>query len=150
MRHHQPRRLRLRRPSLHTHHTHQKNFFFINILHYTLKINRNEKELLNVTDRLAAMLALRYNMFRRNITTSKSDNRVVIGQVGTVHSDGFEIDATLTPSPYIDLRAGYALTLANAMASYRYNKFWTLQLNVDNLFDKRYAKAAENTIQWLL
>lgn len=95
------------------------------------------------------MLALRYNMFRRNITTSKSDNRVVIGQVGTVHSDGFEIDATLTPSPYIDLRAGYALTLANAMASYRYNKFWTLQLNVDNLFDKRYAKAAENTIQWL-
>ena len=32
---------------------------------------------INVTDRLAAMLALRYNMFRRNITTSKSDNRVV-------------------------------------------------------------------------
>lgn len=290
---------------------------------------------INVTDRLAAMLALRYNMFRRNITTSKSDDRVVtekgepailidnaptfkvglvyeltpgsriyasvsnsfrpvrtvgdnnyvyldnkgrtitpnstgkvyapergmqyeagihsrigslltlelagfhieksnivqkfgknadgksvIGQVGTVHSDGFEIDATLTPSPYIDLRAGYTLTLAkvgeysstefakaafkgnylpyspvhtafgwlflnnnserhlfrlglgfdyasesyadlanemrfdpafvaNAMVSYRYNKFWTLQLNADNLFDKRYAKAAENTIQWL-
>ena len=39
--------------------------------------------------------------------------------------------------------------VANAMVSYRYNKFWTLQLNADNLFDKRYAKAAENTIQWL-
>ncbi len=39
--------------------------------------------------------------------------------------------------------------VGNIMASYRYNKNWTLQLNIDNVFDKRYAKAAENTIQWL-
>lgn len=34
------------------------------------------------------------------------------------------------------------------MASYTY-KQWTLQANINNIFDKRYAKAAENSIQWL-
>lgn len=38
--------------------------------------------------------------------------------------------------------------VGNAMASYTY-KQWTLQANINNIFDKRYAKAAENSIQWL-
>lgn len=38
--------------------------------------------------------------------------------------------------------------VGNAMASYGY-KQWTLQTNINNIFDKRYAKAAENSIQWL-
>ena len=29
------------------------------------------------------------------------------------------------------------------------DKQWTLQTNINNIFDKRYAKAAENSIQWL-
>lgn len=38
--------------------------------------------------------------------------------------------------------------VGNAMASYTYKR-WTLQANLNNIFDKRYAKAAENSIQWL-
>lgn len=38
--------------------------------------------------------------------------------------------------------------VGNGMASYTY-KQWTLQANINNIFDKRYAKAAENSIQWL-
>lgn len=38
--------------------------------------------------------------------------------------------------------------VSNAMSSYSY-KNWSLQLNVDNIFDKHYSKSAENSIQWL-
>ena len=149
-----------------------------------------------------------------------TEGKSVIGQVGTVNSDGFETEVTYSPVTYLSLRGGYAFTtsrvgeysstsisksemkgnylpyspvhtafgwiffnnnsikhlfrlgigfdyssksyadlanemwfnpafVGNIMVSYRYNKNWTLQLNIDNIFDKRYAKAAENTIQWL-
>lgn len=38
--------------------------------------------------------------------------------------------------------------VANAMGSYTFKK-WTIQANFNNIFDKLYAKAAENSIQWL-
>lgn len=38
--------------------------------------------------------------------------------------------------------------VGNLMSNYTY-KNWTLQLNVDNIFDKHYSKSAENSIQWL-
>ncbi len=181
---------------------------------------------IGVHSRINNMLSLELSAFhieKTNIVQKLGKNaegKSVIGQVGTVNSDGFEAEATYTPAKYISLRGGYALTISkvgeysstaiskselkgnylayspvhtafgwvflnnnsdkhffrlglgfdyasksyadlanemwfnpafvgNIMASYRYNKNWTLQLNIDNVFDKRYAKAAENTIQWL-
>ena len=41
-----------------------------------------------------------------------------------------------------------AAFVGNGMVSYTY-KQWTLQANINNIFDKHYIKAAENSIQWL-
>lgn len=40
------------------------------------------------------------------------------------------------------------VVVGNMMSSYNYKNL-TLQLNVDNIFDKHYSKSAENSIQWL-
>ena len=58
-----------------------------------------------IHSRFGSLLALElagFHIEKSNIVQKfgkNADGKSVIGQVGTVHSDGFEIDATLTPSP---------------------------------------------------
>ncbi len=73
---------------------------------------------IGVHSKISNMLSLELSAFhieKTNIVQKLGKNaegKSVIGQVGTVNSDGFEAEVTYSPAKYISLRGGYALTVS--------------------------------------